>query len=398
MTTDLLTRRPDGYYLLPTVVSFPSPTAYIFADTTPGAVSSLGPGDGVSRLVLDSEQPVQKLFCSDVVAADMITEEDLRFSVQRTRDEVAFGVGRGFVRVGVDGTLRGAHTMVDSLHNEVGPWAPLPGTDGHVVIEEQVANGLEAEQVLKVVAFDVGDRAYRVLATHHIGPMSGRMGDAWQVAGNRILIRSDRRRLMYALDFALQPADHPLCDLVNRHARAFRACLAFAVHPTLPLAVFSEGGLLVDRDRQRSLPESEARAYVDSVVADQRRRALWLARWDHSDTKKRFIPIVSPTHSIFGDFTATAFSGLSFSPDGEWCVFRDDSDEHTPRYCAMRVEPDKDELLGAFVRLGGVLRTDGRPRSACWSTGPLSWCVADGLCVYRWELGGLDLRDAIRAY
>ena len=85
---------------------------------------------------------------------------------------------------------------------------------------------------------------------------------------------------------------------------------------------------------------------------------------------------------------------FEFSPDGDWLVFRDNSERTrsvtNPIFVAMPVDGSKQLPLGKPHILGKVLRENAYPTSTAWIKKPESFVVCDGQVVYKWELGQLS--------
>jgi hypothetical protein len=249
---------------------------------------------------------------------------------------------------------------------------------------------------LKVIRFE--NNTFTVLAEHPAGIKTSAYTEPWFVYQKKIFIYNDSTTKLEAFDENFKPVSHPLADAFNRNNVGFRCMQEIAIHPTLPFALIVEQGKwpsdkwLSNFD---SLPPKERNIATDTLYNEAHRLSLYLFRWNETDEKKRFVPLLSLAGSIWNSYNpANSYSHFTFSPDGKWLVFRDGSmrgdnvnSSQNPVFVAVPLDEKLPFLLGKPIKLGNAMREDAiEPKSTAWTTKPTAFVMCDGLAIYRWNL------------
>lgn len=236
---------------------------------------------------------------------------------------------------------------------------------------------LESRRFLRLIQFDTKGK-YDLISDFQTGPHGDALSsEPWAIQNKTIFIYNNDSIRITAYDMDFKPLTHPFCDLFNS-LKDFRCLDQLTLHPTLPIAI------LVEMERE------ERSGYK-----------VYLANWTDPDPEKRFIELLSQEISIFSDIDIDDFyaSDFQFSPDGQWLVFRDESEVSrsvsNPMFVAMPVDGNKKMPLGTPRVLGKVMRENACPTSTAWIKKPASFVACDGQVVYKWELDDLkrEFRD-----
>lgn len=168
------------------------------------------------------------------------------------------------------------------------------------------------------------------------------VGVVWSVVADKNFLYRRKTQELQVLDKNLEPAQHPLADLI----RQSRGGLDFSVihaHPYLPFGIL-EGG------KKEEVSVS------------------WKRGKDSSPT------------SLFG--VGTTVTGFSFSPNGEWVVLKKESLNASKTYL-MPVSEKYPHYLGSPI----LLCNDSFAASnSAWTTNPISFVGTSLDKFYRWEL------------
>jgi len=249
---------------------------------------------------------------------------------------------------------------------------------------------------LKVIRFE--NDTFTILAEHPAGIKTTAYTEPWFVYQKKIFIYRDSTTKLEVFDENFKPTTHPLADAFNRNQVGFRCMQEIAIHPTLPFALIIEQGKWPTKKALQeadSLPAEEKRKARRVIFDEARRLTLYLFRWNETDEKKRFVPLLSLAGSIWNNYNpANSYSHFTFSPDGKWLVFRDGSmrgdnvnSSQNPVFVAVPIDEKLPFMLGKPIKLGNAMREDAiEPKSVAWTTKPTAFVMCDGLIIYRWNL------------
>jgi hypothetical protein len=231
------------------------------------------------------------------------------------------------------------------------------------LIQVRRANGDLRDRVLQVIRFDLKGNFEVLAELEQIGRHTGERGSPLIIRDTNIF--GWQKGVFEVYDLNLKPSQHPLVDLLN-DLQSFDIVLnipnELVIHPVIPFAILKE------------------------VMPDYSTR-VWLVRWDHSNPEQRVVELVEQKLSLFSDIKKLLLWNFQISPDGEWLVFEDGSDNiDNPSYIAMPIDEDEDYFLGKPKMLGKVLRKNAGPVSSAWIAEPAGYVVSDGMVLYKWEL------------
>jgi hypothetical protein len=306
--------------------------SHIFEVPEREAVGTNSVENGISIVHLGEGQAryrvVRKNFIPDVNRGDMV------FLPQFSADTIGYTQTRGFLLFNVKTGAFRDQLMVRLLNLTIKDVAVLdwerrlflfnflflsglgpPVTELHVM-------DLSGENPKEVASFEIAEEPRRVAL--------GKTSFYFRKVGEK--------RVLNALDDRLRPVEHPL--LAVYAAAGFKGLASLpAVHPTLPLAVFS----------------ADAPPPGDGID-------VWAAAWGEDPKKPRMVKL---------------FDGMSgqfrFSPDGKWVLFSD-STGGPDAFMAMAVDPALPQYFGPPVLLR---TTEELPRE--WN-GNCAW-IADPASV-----------------
>lgn len=215
----------------------------------------------------------------------------------------------------------------------------------------------------------------------------------WFVQNKQIFTYSVKDNKLVCHDLNLRSVPHPFVEIFNRNSGNFRKLKDFRIHPKLPFGVVVEIGKDWDFEKVKDLPMQ----VFDSLDDIRHIHALYLLRWDTSDEKKQFVPILTDSLSLIPPVHASSYSGFQFSPDGSWMVFRDEThDSRKPVFTALPVDSAAPMFFGEPLFLGRLLRENAIPRLTAWTTDPLGFVVsAEEYGLYKWDLGRVDMARVV---
>jgi len=225
----------------------------------------------------------------------------------------------------------------------------------------------------------------------------------WIVHDRRIIAYDSAANKLLCHDADLKPSTHPFVEIFNRNNGKFRKLKEMIIHPTLPFGLVVEIGKDIDKTEINKLPAgSDARSLLlDKLWEIREIHALYLLRWDTDDTNKQYIPLHTDTLSLIAPFAAKQYGRFSFSPDGKWLVFGHEDmgrDKYgnlgpggrwQPFFVALPVDEKKPFFFGEPIFMGRTLIKENNVTTTAWATDPTAFVAADGLGLYKWDLGKL---------
>lgn len=171
-----------------------------------------------------------------------------------------------------------------------------------------------------------------------IKEISDPLGTIWSAGNDRIFLWEYEAKKMRVLDLNLEPARHPLEEVISRHKEQI-GFMRMALHPHLPFAILYdgiEGDFVVSWDKDRNIPPRV-------LVYDGE------------------------------DFT--------FSPDGKWVVYKTGNIGQRSQTYMMPVSEKYPNYLGS-----PILLTDSYFNNYAWSTNPTAFVGTSCEDLYRWDL------------
>ncbi len=224
----------------------------------------------------------------------------------------------------------------------------------------------------------------------------------WIVHDRKIITYDSAANKLLCHDADLKPSTHPFVEIFNRNNGKFRKLKEMIIHPTLPFGLVVEIGKDTDWSKYSEMeitPELEK--LEDSLYKLEFIHALYLLRWDTDDTNKQYIPLHTDTLSLIEPFAAKQYGRFTFSPDGEWLVFGHEDmgrDKYgnlgpggplQPFFVALPVDEKKPFFFGEPIFMGRTLIKENNVTTTAWTTDPTAFVAADGLGLYKWDLGNL---------
>lgn len=218
----------------------------------------------------------------------------------------------------------------------------------------------------------------------------------WIVHDSKIITCDSAANRLLCHDTDLKRTTHPFVEIFNRNSGRFRRLKEMIIHPTLPFGLVVEIGKDWDFEKVKDLPME-----IFDKLAEQREiHALYLIRWDIADTDKQYIPIHNDTFSLLTPLVAKKYGHFTFSPDGKWLVFGHEDmskDEwgnfyggkYQPFFVALPVDEKKPNFFGEPIFMGRTSIKGNDVTTTAWATDPTAFVAADGLGLYKWDLGKL---------
>ncbi|MBD3315667.1 MAG: hypothetical protein GF344_07770 [Chitinivibrionales bacterium] len=383
----------------------------IFAVPQPNAVGTNDLDNALKLLEFQSDGKVkQKTIKKDFL--EMVSGPfDFRFLPVVNDEEIAYSQTRGFILANVRRKEVEIHTIEWKAltGSDIGNVAILDGKTKTFVFEMRSSNGNDAgdtwhDKTLRVLRFS--DGKIDTIGERPAGIKTIAYTEPWFTHDGKIFIYTDSTTKLEAFDETFKPVGHPLTEAFNAIG-AFRCLKEIAVHPNLPIALLVEVGKFPDLNKLlekfKDLPPLAQDAATEPFFKDANRHSLFLLRWEERDAKQRVIPIVSDVYSIWNSFKPESYSHFTFSPDGKWLVFRDETgNAGNPNFIAVPINQKKsplqpaqpnDELLkslnlGKPIKLGRVMRKESTgPSTTAWATDPTAFVMTDGAAIYKWDLG-----------
>ena len=171
----------------------------------------------------------------------------------------------------------------------------------------------------------------------------------WSVVGDRNFLWnfSEKKCGLQVYDMHLEPAHHPLADIINQNKDNI-SFTRICAHPTLPFAILFAG-----KYGPVYINWGEGRDKVPHLI---------------NSSSKQF----------------------SFSPDGKWVTFKKTIDSNTERTYLMPVSEKYPNYLGSPIMLLNDYFNDNK---SAWTTNPTSFVGSSGEDLYRWDLEHQDFPE-----
>lgn len=225
----------------------------------------------------------------------------------------------------------------------------------------------------------------------------------WLVHDRKVITYDSIGNRLLCHDAELKPSTHPFVEIFNRNNGKFRKLKEMIIHPTLPFGLVVEIGKDIDKTEINKLPagSDERSALLDKLWEIREIHALYLLRWDTKDTKEQFTPIHTDTLSLLAPLAVKQYGRFTFSPDGKWLVFGHEdvgTDQYgnlgpggkdQPFFIALPVDETKPLFFGEPIFMGRTFIKENYVTATAWTTDPTAFVAADGIDLYKWDLGEL---------
>jgi hypothetical protein len=345
-------------------------------------------------------------FRDEELAYDLVVKDyeeevygDYKFSFAPvySDDELIYGQNCRFHCINLK--KRSIHTfdLFGNIIKEIGDYfyrIEFSGKQNLFLCEEQVSNYRDELKIIKMIDFsnsavEKGDLPAGVNTISYDQP--------WQYNQNVIFTYDSAANKLLCHTVELKPTTHPFAEIFNKNNKNFRKLKEFLVHPTLPFGVVVEIGKDWDSEKIDAIPIEVFDSVIIPLEKERDRHAFYLIRWDTNDTNKQFVPIFTEPVSIIPGLHPKTYSDFQWSPDGEWLVFRDETQyeewqdgtptsEENPVFIALSIKTDNPLYIGEPLYLGKIMRENATPESSAWVQKPVSFVVSDGLVLYKWDL------------
>ena len=172
----------------------------------------------------------------------------------------------------------------------------------------------------------------------------------WYVVENKYFLYNFDKKEIKVLDMNLEPAHHPLADVISKHKDKIDF-LRISAHPTLPFA-FLWGG-----------------ASDEAVVSwDRRRAGTPLVFLGKNITAKRFL----------------------FSPDGKWVAWKEGGVMGRNRTFVMPVSEKYPNYLGTPIKIVDDYFEDNK---YAWTSNPVAFVGSSQETIFRCDLESQDFPE-----
>jgi hypothetical protein len=324
---------------------------------------------------------------------------EFRFLPVWSDKDIAYSQSKGFLLVNIPDKKVGIHTISPGMYmGNIENLAVLDASKKTFVfeIDKPFAKVQGFKKLLQVIRFE--NDTFTVLAEHPAGIKTSAYTEPWFAYQKKIFVYNDSTTKLEVFDENFKPVTHPIAEAFNKNQVGFRCMQETAIHPTLPIALIVEQGKWPKKEQLSkfdSLPPKERNKATDVIYDEAERLTLYLFRWNESDEKKRFTPLISKAGSIWNSYNpANNYSDFTFSPDGKWLVFRDKSmrgndlqSSDNPIFVAVPISEKNPLYLGKPIKLGNAMRGDAiGPTGTAWTINPISFVMCDGSAIYRWNL------------
>jgi len=389
-----------GKFFFPYVVPLKEPISEIFPVPVKDAVGTIDFDNAFTILKFNGDTTPDY----DIVAKDFLGEvtgdfdfgfcpvfSDEIITYTQTRWAVVANIKTGKVKTPI---------LTSSLDDYIIGITSLDTIKNSFVIVRATPGPNDYDKYLHVMYFD--NDKFKDVGKIQGGCWAVNYDTPWIVHDRKIITYDSAANKLLCHNADLKPSSHPFVEIFNRNNGKFRKLKEMIIHPTLPFGLVVEIGKDIDWEEIEKLPPSSAQDDLVSKLAKIREiHALYLLRWDTSDTNKQYIPLHTDTLSLIAPFAAKQYGRFSFSPDGEWLVFgHEDIGEdqygnlgpggkYQPFFVALPVDEKKPFFFGEPIFMGRTLIKDNDITTTAWATDPTSFLAADGQCLYNWDLGNL---------
>jgi len=385
-----------GKYFFPYNVPLKEPISEIFPVPVKDAVGTLDFDNAITILKFRGDTTPDY----DIVAKDFLAEVvgDFEFGYcpvfsdeiivyTQTRWAVVANIKTGKVITPI---------LTMSLDDIIGGIISLDTTQNLFVIDLRKPAGRAGfRKILHIMKYE--NKKFNSIGNLPAG-IDGAYSTPWIVHDRKIITYDSAANKLLCHDADLKPTTHPFVEIFNRNNEKFRKLKEMIIHPTLPFGLVVEIGKDLDPKKIENLPYE----MISPLAKIAEIHTLYLLRWDTNDSNKQYIPIHTDTLSLLAPFAAKKYGRLTFSPDGKWLVLGHEDmskDDHgnfyggalQPFFVAFPVDEKKPFFFGEPIFMGRTLIKENYLTTTAWTTEPTAFVAADGLALYKWDLGNLDV-------
>jgi hypothetical protein len=360
----------------------------IFPVPEKNAVGTNDIDNAVSFLHFNSDSEIKRTVVKKNFMEMVTGPFEFRYLPVWSNEEIAYSQSKGFLIIDIPKKKVAIHTICPGIYQgEIGNVSVLDDTQHLFVFEILKSAGENEKKILQTIKFF--EDSFSIIAEKSAGLKTSAYSEPWFAYQRRIFIYNDTTTSIEAFNEEFQLISHPLSEAFNEIKSTLRCLREIAIHPRLPFALLVERGKLPDQKQLDSIPAELYTTLSKPIMAESRRRSLYLFRWTHPDPEQRLIPLLSSAGSIWNTYNPeNAYSDFTFSPDGKWVVFRDKSESSdNPVFVTVPIDEKNPLLLGKPVKLGKTMREGSTgPTGTAWTTEPTAFVMCDGLLLHRWVL------------
>jgi hypothetical protein len=393
-----------GKYFFPYCVSPKEPIRYIFPVPVNDAVATIDFDNAITIIKFRGDTTPDY----DIVAKDFLSEVvgDFNFGFCPVFDEeiIVYTQTRWAVVANIRTGKVESPILTMSLDDMIGGIFSLDTSKNLFVINKLIPAREGSRQMLNVMRYN--QNKFFGLGEIDAGgdfPLK----QPWIVHDRKIITYDSAANKLLCHDSNLKPSTHPFVEIFNRNNGKFRKLKEMIIHPTLPFGLVVEIGKDLDWAKINAMPLNDETDKIKRALYKQQEiHALYLLRWDTPDTNKQYIPLHTDTLSLIAPFAAKQYGRFTFSPDGKWLILghedmRKDNrgilygGELRPFFVAFPVDEKKPFFFGEPIFMGRTLIKENYLTTTAWTTEPTAFVAADGLALYKWDLGNLDVARTI---
>ena len=261
-----------------------------------------------------------------------------------SKDLIGFGQTRAFVLYDFKKKIHREYTITTSLAKNIEKVAVADVSHLQFIfqIEKQNTSSHDPWDISKVLQLmDLsGEKAKLIKEIPKVN------GAIWSVVRDKNFLYDSETRQLQVYNMNLEPAQHPLADVILRNKKKADFMVIYA-HPNLPFAVLSGGY----------------------------KGATYISWGESRDTTP---------HLLF-----RSAHQFSFSPDGKWVTFKDETHDPAKTYL-MPVSEKYPNYLGSPILIFNRYFNENK---FAWTTNPISFVGSRGEKIYRWDLENQDFPE-----
>ncbi len=260
-----------------------------------------------------------------------------------SRDTIGFGQTRRFVLYNFRTKQHERYRIAASLEDTIEKIAIADARQRHFIFEIQAHNPRSEDPwdySTHLLLMDLSEKEARL-----VRQLPREDGVTWSVVTDKVFLYDREKELLQVFTMNFEPSNHPLADVIKQNKGKIRFMWIHA-HQYLPFAILSGG--------------RNGAMFITWSVASGTPRLLF------SEAKQ-----------------------FSFSPDGKWVVFREESSSPAKTYL-MPISEKYPNYLGSPIL---VSNNYFNPNNFGWTTNPVSFIGSSLNKLYRWDLENRDFPE-----
>jgi len=259
-----------------------------------------------------------------------------------SKDLIGFGQTRAFALYDFKKKIHREYSITTSLAKSIEKVAIADAKQRHFIFEIELGTNDPWKNSYTLQLIDLSGEKAKL-----IKEIPKEKGVIWSVVGDNIFLNYYDDMMLKIIDMNLEPAQHPLADLIRQN-KGKLSFLVINAHHSLPFAILSGG------------------KYGSVFIS-------WGKDRDNTP------------HMLNDDATH-----ISFSPDGKWVTFKRFIDLNTSKTYLMPVSEKYPHYLGSPIQIFNKYFNDNK---SAWTTNPISFVGSRGEVIYRWDLENRDFPE-----